>query len=215
MVEPKWDLDKVLGYLASGQLTSGVSKYHLLMKSIFLLGIALGYRISEFQALRRGSRDLVFSRGLLSVTIMPNASFLAKNEMSVFRRKPMVVKAFFNSDGTRNPLCPVKALHSYVKATDHFKRSALFINPVSGAPCNRGSITYHLRTLIGLAQPGVYSKFHDLRRLSSWKAFFARMSVSSMRYRGFWKSNSALARRYLVGTRPSSRACVALGAVCH
>ena len=67
VVERKWDLDLVLGYLASGQLNSGVSKYHILMKCIFLLGIALGYRISEFQALRRGSRDLVFSRGLLSV----------------------------------------------------------------------------------------------------------------------------------------------------
>ena len=46
VVEPKWDLDIVLGYLASGHLTSGVSQFHLAIKCVFLLGIALGYRIS-------------------------------------------------------------------------------------------------------------------------------------------------------------------------
>ena len=157
---------------------------------------------------------MVFSRGLLSVTIMPNASFLAKNEAPLFRRKIMKVKAFFNPDGTRSPLCPIKALYDYIKATDHFKKKALFVDPVSGALCNRGRIVYFFRKLISLAQPGVYGRFHDLRRLASWKAFWGRMTVSSMRYRGFWKSNSALAKRYLVGSRPSLSPCVALGSVC-
>ena len=34
-------------------------------------------------------------------------------------------------------------------------------------------------------------------------------------YRGLWKSNSALARRYLAGARPSTHSFMALGEVCH
>ena len=40
------------------------------------------------------------------------------------------------------------------------------------------------------------------------------MTISSIRHRGFWKSNSVLARRYLAGSFPSEATCIALGEVC-
>ena len=152
---------------------------------------------------------------MLSVTLFPNPCFLAKNESPLFRRKPMVIKALLNSDGSHHVLCPVKCLYEYVAATNKFRSSALFVNPISGVPCNRGRIIYFFRKLIALAQPGVYARFQDLRKLASWKAFWARMTVSSIKYKGFWKSNNALARRYLAGSTPISTTCMAFREVCQ
>ena len=214
-VEPAWDLDTVLDFIMSDRFTLGNNYLHLIMKCIFLMGIALGCRISEFHSLRRGSKFIVFSRNYLSVTIYPNPSFLAKNESPLFRRQPMVIKALVNRDGSHHKLCPVKCLFDYLSVTSKFKSSSLFINPYSGAPCNRARIVFYFRKLVSLAQPGVYSRFQDLRKLSSWKAFWSRMTISTIRHRGFWKSNSALARRYLAGSFPSEVTCVALGEVCN
>ena len=127
----------------------------------------------------------------------------------------MIVKALLNSDGSHHVLCPVKCLYEYVAATNKFRSSALFVNPISGVPCNRDRIVYFFRKLITLAQPGVFARFQVLRNLASWKAFWSRITVSSIKYRGFWKSNNALARRCLAGSTPSNETCVALGEVCH
>ena len=213
-VEPQWDLDKVLDFISSGELNVNTSKYYLIMKCVVLMGVALGYRISEFHSLLRG-KYIQFSHNNLSVTIFPNASFLSKNESPLFRRRPIVLKAFLNRDGSHHTLCPVACLKRYIQATNKFKSRFLFVNPVSGARCNKSSIVYFFRKLISLAQPGAYSRFQDLRKLASWKAFWAKMSIPSIRNRGFWKSNSALARRYLAGATPLSNPCVALGEVCH
>ena len=91
----------------------------------------------------------------------------------------------------------------------------LFVNPSSGVVCNKGSINYFMRKLVRMSQPGVYTSFHDLRKFSVWKAFWSNMSWSSIRARGFWRSNAALAGRYLPMSTPSSFNCVALGEVCN
>ena len=126
----------------------------------------------------------------------------------------MVIKAFLNSNGSHNALCPVRCLFEYVSATNKFRTTSLFVNPVNGTSCNKGHIVYYFRKLIELAQPGVYARFHDLRKLSSWKAFWSRMSISSIKHRGFWRSNNALYRRYLGGSVPLNTPCVAMGEVC-
>ena len=213
-VEPQWDLDRLLNFISSDNYNVNTSKYYLLMKCIVVMGLALGMRISEFHSLLRG-KFIQFGRNDLSVTILPNATFLSKNEAPLFRRKPMVLKAFLNRDGTHHTLCPVACLRSYLNVTSKFKSRFLFVNPVSGARCNRGSIIFHFRKVISLSQPGVYGRFQDLRKLASWKAFWAKMSVPRIRERGFWRGNSALSRRYLANARPSSRPCVALGEVCQ
>ena len=60
-IEPAWDLDSVLVFIMSDRFTLGNNYIHLIMKCIFLLGIALGCHISEFLSLRRGSRFSYFS----------------------------------------------------------------------------------------------------------------------------------------------------------
>ena len=81
-VEPQWDLDKVLDFITSGELNVNTSKYFLIMKCIFLMGIALGFRISEFHSLLRGSRFIQLNN--LSVTNLAYASFLTKWNLIYF-----------------------------------------------------------------------------------------------------------------------------------
>ena len=214
-VEPKWNLDLVLNLVSSNVFNINISKEFLVMKCIFLLAMALGNRISEFHALLRGRDFISFSRNFKSVTIIPNASFLAKNEGPLFRRSPMKIIAILNRDGSPHALCPVNTLRNYLDATRMYKGQKLFVNPETLAPCNKGRIVFYLRKLIRISQPSAYVKFHDCRILSSWQAFWSNMSWSNLRAKGFWKSNAALSNFYLRGSVPSQSACVALGRWSH
>ena len=212
---PAWNLDLVLDLLSSNRFNINISSLDLVRKCLFLLGLALGSRLSEVHALLRGNRFVKFSRNFRSVTLIPNAAFLAKNEAPNFRRRPMVINGLFKRDGTPHCLCPVDTLRKYLELTGHFRSSKLFINPISGAPCNQGRIRFYFCSLIRLSQPGVFARFQDLRKFASWKAFWSNMTWSSIRTRGFWRSNSALGRRYLQGSFPLASECVALGRVSH
>ena len=78
-VEPEWRLEPVLRLLGTRAFMAPLLKgEHLLMKCMFLLGLAMGSRVSEFASLLRGDRYIRFSSRMRSVTIIPNASFLMK-----------------------------------------------------------------------------------------------------------------------------------------
>ena len=215
-VEPEWKLEPVLKLLESESfMVPQVSAQELLMKCMFLLGLAMGLRVSEFASLLRGKRFVKFSPRLRSVTIIPNAVFLLKNEAPKFRRTPVTVQAFIKRDGTHHPLCPVLALRQYLDMTRQFdNRHYLFLNPVSGARCDRGRVRFLIRKLIRKTQPGAYSRFHELRKFSCWKAFWAKMSLGNIRNVGFWRSNSAVVRSYLQGSVPINVPFVAMGQAC-
>ena len=179
------------------------------------MGLALGTRISDFHSLLRGDRYIRFARNYRYVTILPNPHFLSKNETPIFRRQPMIVNALLKRDGSHHPLCPVMALHNYLVSTQNTNSNKLFVNPVSGAPCNKGRIAFYFLSLVRSSQPEALAGFHDLRKFAAWQAFWDNMSWSSLRARGFWRSNSALGRRYLQGSFPSVSRCVALGRASH
>ena len=81
-----WSLNKVLR-LASGISTTDCSYQHLLRKTLFLVALASGARVSELAAL---SRDKGFVKFLPTgeVSLSPHPKFLAKNEDSAHRWKP-------------------------------------------------------------------------------------------------------------------------------
>ena len=159
----------------------------------------------------RGDKFIKFSRNFKSVTITPNASFLAKNEAPGFRRQPMKLVAIFKRGGLPHPLCPVNTLRLYLNLTRNASSDKLFVNPLTLNPCNKARIVYCFRKLIRFAQPGVYAKFHDLRIMSSWVAFWDSMSWSNLKVKGFWKTTSALGKHYLSKSFPVKGRCMALG----
>ena len=140
------------------------------------------------------------------MTIIPNAAFLLKNEAPKFRRRPVTIQAFMKRDGTHHPLCPVQCLREYLSVTRQFNnRPYLFLNPITGARCDRGRIRYLIRKLIRMTQPDIYTTFHDLRKFACWKAFWSNMSPGDIRNVGFLALQ--LSSNTLLHSGVSSRKC--------
>ena len=97
----------------------------------------------------------------------------------------MLVNTLHKRDGSHHALCSVKALLDYLFITRNTNSNKLFINPISGAPCNKGKISFYFLSLVRLSQPNALAGFHDLRKFAAWQAFWDNMSWSSMRARGF------------------------------
>ena len=61
-IEPKWQLEPVLKLLGTRAfMAPKITPQFLLMKCMFLLGLAMGPRVSEFASLLRGNRFIQFS----------------------------------------------------------------------------------------------------------------------------------------------------------
>ena len=212
--EPNWSLDKVLFLLKSRRFNFNVSLSDLTMKTIFLLGLATGARVSELHSLRKGKGFIAFkSVGRKKFLFLaPNPSFLAKNELPTNRRKPIRIEALLNPDGSFNPLCPVYAVKQYLAATTLFKSANLFYNPRTKTPCSRARISQLIRRLVKISQPGVYSRAHDLRAYSCAHAFYGLMTVSRIQSFGGWRSHRTFIQHYLPVHYKSLTRCVALGA---
>ena len=80
------------------------------LKTVFLLALASGRRVSELHSLLRRRGFIVFGEHYSWVRLHPNPQFLAKNETASFRHGPLMINAFRNAAGEHHPLCPVAAL---------------------------------------------------------------------------------------------------------
>jgi hypothetical protein len=106
---PKWSLDIVLEYLASELFVSArpITRQH---KSVLLLGLASGARVSELHALSTREDCLHFSPDG-SVTILPFPGFVAKLQSAGHQQislRPLI---------SNRVLCPVESLRSYLNMT--------------------------------------------------------------------------------------------------
>ena len=50
-------------------------------------------------------------------------------------------------------------------------RHFLFLDPSTGARCDKGRVRYLIRKLITMTQPGVYASLHELRSLHAGRPF--------------------------------------------
>ena len=210
-VEPEWSLNKVLDFLKSRRFTLNPTLSDITLKALFLLALATGRRVSELHSLLRTKGYIVFGKDYKWVRLYPNPQFLAKNETSKFRRGPLLIHAFLNSQGEHNSLCPVKNLKNFLHASRKVNLSALFFNPRTMAPCSKVRISQMIRRVVKLSQPEIYSKAHDLRKYATVQAFFNNMSLTDIKAAGFWSSNRTIAQRYLPLSAKPAQPCVALG----
>jgi len=137
----------VLDLLKSNRFAVNSSVEDLTVKVVFLIGLALGVRISELHSLLRGSSFIKFDDDFNSVTLFPNPEFLVKTESATSRHKPIVIKSFKLPSGRHHRLCPVLSLKCYVRVTDYLGLKKLFINPSSLVLCTTLAITILLRKL--------------------------------------------------------------------
>ena len=211
--EPNWSLDKVLYLIRSPAFSVNPSLPNLCMKTLFLLGLATGQRVSELQALRRGRGFLMFKTvGTKQfLLLVPDPAFLAKNECPVRRRKPIKIQALLKANGSHDELCPVNAVRQYLRATRRYRSDKLFFNPRTGAPCTKARISQLIRRIVKISQPDVYSRAHDLRAYACAKAFYGLLTCAKIRSRGCWNSNLTFIKHYLPIHFKSLTRCVALG----
>ena len=95
-------------------------------KLAVLLALTTAARGSELAALT--IRGLVFSTGDVMATVYPDPAFVPKTVTELYRRAPMVIRAFHPSPVTGEEerlhlLCPVRALRCYLERTSPFRQS--------------------------------------------------------------------------------------------
>ena len=211
MVKPQWCLHEVLNFLKTRRFTTNPSLKDITLKALFLLALALGRRVGELHSLLRRKGFVVFGKHYDWVRIHPNPQFLAKNESSSFRRGPIMINTFKDDSNEHHALCPVDALRKFLAASRGLNISSLFFNPRTLMPCTKAKISYLIRRVVKLSQPGVYARAHDLRKYATVQAFFDNMYLSDIRSSGFWRSNFTIASRYLPLNLQAAQPCVALG----
>ena len=113
---PTWSLEKLLNLLQTPRFTENSSPPDLLLKSLFLVALATGHRVSQLAALLRTPQFMRFGPDDSSVTLSPKPLFLAKNEREGHRVSPVIVPAWMSSSD-HHPLCPVASLRAYTTAT--------------------------------------------------------------------------------------------------
>ena len=213
VIEPQWCLNKALDFLKTNRFCTDPCLEDITLKTLFLLALASGRRVSELHSLLRRRGFIVFGEHYNWVRLHPNPQFLAKNETASFRRGPLLINAFKNTQGEHHPLCPVMCLKQYLRVSRHVRSASLFVNPRTLVPCTKARISQLIRRIVKWSQPGVYARAHDLRKFATVQAFFDHMSLAQIRSSGFWQSNFTIASRYLpLNVRPAQQ-CVAMGRV--
>ena len=148
---------------------------------------------------------------MIGYVSFPIPQFLTKNELSSFRRGPILINAFRISSYEHHALCPVDTLRRFLTASRGLNISSLFFNPRTLVPCTKARLSYLIRHVVKLSQPGIYARAHDLRKFATIQAFFNNMSMEDIRRSGFWQSNFTIASRYLPLNVSAAQPCVALG----
>ena len=135
---PKWDLSWVLVCLQKPPFEplDKASKFHVTIKTAFLLALATAKRCSEIHALAMDSQHLRFNQSDGSVSLILKSGFLAKNQLPSVKPDPIVVPSLARIckwEHTDRLLCPVRALKFYLKMTSSYRqnRTRLFL-PIKG-----------------------------------------------------------------------------------
>ena len=127
------------------------------------MALETGSRVSDLHALYRQSEFLAFGGNDSSVILYSRHLFLAKNEIPVCRRDPIIIQDLLGDDGTPHSLCPVGALRRYLNVTKDFQDGPLFLHPTSCKPLSKPQISVRICSLIKESQPGSFPHAHDVR----------------------------------------------------
>ena len=190
---PDWNLNKVLKYISDNSKSNNI--YFNAQKVLFLTSIALGNRISELFALRRGNNFLKkLPNG--SLRIYSDPLFLAKNENPLKRRGPVIISPFDNSISDKS-LCPVRAIEKYLRLTRHSNHNQLFVHPKFLNKWNISGMRLAIIRLIRKSQPQSFPRCLDLRQFALSLAFYNEMEMDDLLNAVGWKTSFVFIKHYL------------------
>ncbi|XP_068200405.1 uncharacterized protein [Palaemon carinicauda] len=201
-----WFLNDVLK-LASDTLNESCNYIPLLRKTLFLMSLASGARISELSALTRDPGHIEFlSSG--EVLLSPDKRFLAKNEDPQNRWSPWKIVPLPQDPS----LCPVNTLKAYLNGTSIKSSGPLFIRENGGTITLKG-IRQQILYFIKQANPESFPHVHDIQAVATSINYFHHMNFDELtKYTG-WKSPKVFKRHYLKPLEALKFATVAAGNV--
>ena len=205
-LRPTWSVNKVLDLLSSEVYNSPEDLLAFTKKVMFLISLAIGSRISELCALKRGDMLKFLPNGDLE--LIPDPMVLAKNEDPMVRRTPIRISKLPDADSS---LCPVANLKLYIERTGSHDTHLLFVHPKDKRVWFPAEARKLVCTVIREANPGALPKAHDIRKMASSLAFFSSMSFKSIREFTGWSSPSVFIKHYLSPIEDLQRSCVVLG----
>ena len=201
----QWSLDAVLELLYTQEFDSETaSPEKLLMKTLFLSALASGNRVSELAAVIRQGLSLSHNRAVL-----PTApGFLLKNQSI---RNPQAPVIEFPALKNGHPLCPVRALQTYLTKTSDLHHSVyLFVNYKTGAPLKAGRLSYWLAKTIKLGDDAaIRPAGHYVRKFEFSVAWTRGVNAQKIMKNGFWHSPNITMNKYLSHCGPISSNVVA------
>ena len=208
----KWDLSWVLVCLQKPPFEplDKASKFHVTIKTAFLLALATAKRCSEIHALAMDSQHLRFNQSDGSVSLILKSGFLAKNQLPSVKPDPIVVPSLARIckwEHTDRLLCPVRALKFYLKMTSSYRqnRTRLFLPIKGNKDISKDTISRWISYTVKLAYRKLTKrdisflkiKAHEVRALSSSWAFFDKVPLNDILQAAVWNSSSTFAKFYL------------------
>ena len=209
---PKWDLSWVLVCLQKPPFEPlhKASKFHVTIKTAFLLALATAKRCSKIHALAIDSQHLRFNQSDGSVSLILKTGFLAKNQLPSVKPDPIIVPSLARickKEHLDRLLCPVRSLKFYLKITNsyHQNRTRRF-PPIKGnQDISKDTISRWISYTIKLAYRKLTKrdisflkiKANEVRALSSSWAFFDKVPLNDILQAAVWNRSSTFARFYL------------------
>ena len=205
---PKWDLSWVLVCLQKPRFEplDKASKFHVTIKTAFLLALATAKRCSEIHALAMDTQHLRFNQSDGSVSLI----LKSKNQLPSVKPDPIVVPSLARIckwEHTDRLLCPVRALKFYLKMTSSYRqnRTRLFLPIKGNKDISKDTISRWISYTVKLAYRKLAKrdisflkiKAHEVRALSSSWAFFDKVPLNDILQAAVWNSSSTFAKFYL------------------
>ena len=192
---PKWDLSWVLSCLqkAPYEALHKASKLHVTIKTTFLLALATAKRCSKIQALAMDANHLRFNQSDVSVSLIVQIGFLAKNQLPSISPDPIVIPSLARTckrEQSDRFLCPIRALKFYLKMTSYYRqnRTRLFLPIKGNQDISKASVSRWVPYTIKLAYRKLTNRYisflkikaHGVWALSSSWVFFDKIPLNEI-----------------------------------
>ncbi|CAF2038686.1 unnamed protein product [Rotaria magnacalcarata] len=211
---PLWEVDKILLLLKTPQFSDNrtISLPALLLKTLFLAGLASGSCVSEIAAWRRDAEHCVFLPQDKGVSLSTREGFRFKSER-LLKKNPIIFIPSLGKDARLHKLCPVKALSAWISRTAQWENphNFLWFNAASKKPANIRMLALRFKQLIQLAyQDKVQANFHQLRKVATSLAFDKGVSLAQICSRANWAGDSVFFKSYFLNHKSETQ-CIVLG----
>ena len=177
--------------------------HHITIKTVFLVALASGHRVSTLQALSVDPGHIRWEPS--GVRLIPRADFIAKNQS---QNSPMVEiflpsLSSFSSVSEDKVWCPVRALRWYFDKMKHKRTSSsLFVTTIE--PFRSASKATIARWIVecikSAGSDALLSdrvRAHDTRSVSSSWALFNGASLQDIQAAAFWSNPNSFISCYL------------------